>query len=199
MSHNEEAIWVHFWQTTPLLYWFLYLYITLCQVFCFVGIYYVLVLVSIIFWKLVVSIKLLMLPFVSGMIGSSGENLHSPSTINLYLNKQKLTDADLEAIALYLNIYNCNHKFISLLLKRDCLLPFVEWTRQQNLVPSIIPCKSCKDIWLLHLLFFGDLATAIDFATFDFGYPEEFTKLTVLFTPLILLKDPFEPLFPINL
>ena len=70
MSHNEGAVWAQFWQTTPLLYWFLYRYTPICLVFCFVGIYYVLVLVSIIFWKLVVSIKLLMLPFVSGIMGS---------------------------------------------------------------------------------------------------------------------------------
>lgn len=70
MSHSEEAVWAQFWQTTLLPYWFLYRYNPICQVFCFVGIYYVLVLVSIIFWKLVVSMKLLMLPFVSGIMGS---------------------------------------------------------------------------------------------------------------------------------
>jgi uncharacterized membrane protein len=87
MFHSEEAAEGHFWRTILHLYLALYQYNLLCQVFCFVGGVYVLFLVSIIFWKFVVSIKLLMFPFASGIMGSSGENRHSPSTINLYLHK----------------------------------------------------------------------------------------------------------------
>lgn len=41
-----------------------------------------------------------MLPLTSGIQGSSGENLHYPSTMNLYLNETKQTDGDLAVIAI---------------------------------------------------------------------------------------------------
>lgn len=54
---------------------------------------------SIIFLKFVVSTTLLIFPLASGMIGSSGENLHYPSTMNLYLHLKMLTDGVLEGVA----------------------------------------------------------------------------------------------------
>jgi len=110
------AIWVHFLQTLQLPWLSLYQYNHLCLVFCFVGGDYVLVLVSIIFWKFVVSMKLLILPFASGIIGSSGENLHSPSTMNLYLNRLEFTDEDHAGVALLTHFYDCDHKLVTLLL-----------------------------------------------------------------------------------
>ena len=104
------------------------------------------VLVSIIFWKFVVSMKLLILPFASGMIGSSGENLHSPSTMNLYLNRFKFTDADHAAVALLTHLYYSDHKLVALLLQGYGLLPFVERTSQQYLIASVVPGESSKDI-----------------------------------------------------
>jgi len=41
-----------------------------------------------------------MLPLASGIEGSSGENLHSPSTMNLYLVRFGGTDAVLGVIAI---------------------------------------------------------------------------------------------------
>lgn len=50
-----------------------------------------------------VSMKLLILPLASGMMGSSGEKRHYPSTMNLYLNYASWTGVDRGAVAVINN------------------------------------------------------------------------------------------------
>ena len=106
--------------------------------------------------------KLLMFPLASGMIGSSGENLHYPSTMNLYLNVRKSTGGALVGVAAWMDYYDCDWKLITLLFEGDGLFPFVERPCKQYLVATVVPSEGGEDIWLFELLLFVDCATAID-------------------------------------
>jgi hypothetical protein len=114
---SGEVVLAHFWQTNRLpdrlnLYQCNPICLGLIPS-CFVDGNYFLLLVSI--WKLVVSMKLLMLPLASGMIGSSGEKRHSPSTMNLYLIRWMLTGGGLWGVAKWYVKYNCDGKHVILL------------------------------------------------------------------------------------
>lgn len=50
-----------------------------------------------------------MLPFASGILGSSGEKRHSPSTMNLYLYEMGGTGGDRVEVAVVIESkYNCD-------------------------------------------------------------------------------------------
>ena len=108
---------------------------------------------SIIFLDSLVRQTLLIFPCSSGSIGSSGENLHSPSTINLYLHRYLKTGAHPQKVAILNQNYNSNRKLFSLLLKCYRLLPLEKRTSKQYRISSIIPSKSLPYIRILQILF----------------------------------------------
>lgn len=138
-----------------------------------------------------------MLPLASGMLGSSGEKRHSPSTMNLYLDRLRGTGGGLAEVAVLGQRYYGDWKLIPLLLQWDGLLPFVEGACEEDLVAAVIPSEFCEDVGVFDSgLIVG---TSVDFAEWGWEYPELLTKLIVLFKLLGFWMELLEAGFPIVL
>lgn len=133
------------------------------------------------------------------MIGSSGENLHSPSTMNLYLHHSIITDEVHEGVAILKDDYDGGGELVALLFKCSGLLPLVEWPSEQYLIAAVAPGERLPYIRIFNIFFFDDCRIAFDFSKSDRFYPEEWIKLTVLSIPLLPLMEPFEFCPPIQL
>lgn len=80
------------------------------------------------------------------MIGSYGENLHSPSTMNLYLHPKIKTDVVLAEVATLMDLYDGNQKLVALFFECLGLLPLVERASEQYLIAAVAPGEGLPDI-----------------------------------------------------